>query len=151
MLYCERWIIFFLVSVLVLSIVALVLNFLHKRELIRLSKFQTYVSMGVINSSIPDLLTDVINDSFNDYKLEVLIPLNEGYINENREHEIRKDLVDKVTSRIAVPTLEKLSLFYNINNIGEIIGDKVYIAVVDYVVDHNRKIEESKPNTLGKK
>lgn len=105
--------------------------------------------MGVINSTIPELLLDVITDSFNDYKLEVLVPLNEGYINEIREHEIRKDLVDKVTSRIAVPVLEKLSLFYNINNIGEIIADKVYIIVVDYVVDHNRKLQEEHPPVPG--
>ena len=35
-------------------------------------------------------------------------------------------------------TLDKLSLFYYINSIADILADKIYICVMNYVVDHNK-------------
>ena len=80
----------------------------------------------------------------------VLAPRNEGYITEQREEEIRSDLVAKVSERISPIAMDKLSLRYNISNIDRVIGDKIYIVVTNYVVEHNDvkdKLEDvPKPN-----
>ena len=94
-----------------------------------------------IDTTIRDLLNDIVTECFDDYKIMVLYPLREGYINDERELQIRNDLVNKVTERLSPMTLDKLSLRYNLVNIGAIIADKIYIAVMNYVVDHNTQLE----------
>ena len=116
----------------------------HRKSLEELTTYQIHVAAN-IDRSIPEILNLIIQESFDDYKVKVLVPLDEGYINSSREDEIRKALVDITTSRISNAALDKLSLFYNINNIAGIIADKIYITVMQYVIDHNRMIEG--PNT----
>lgn len=93
---------------------------------------------STIDGSIPEILSLVINECFDDYKIKTLLPLEEGYINSEREAEIRQGLVAMVTSRLSTATLDKLSLYYNIKNIADIIADKIYIVVLNYIVQHNK-------------
>ena len=85
----------------------------------------------------------IIKESFDDYKVKSLLPLQEGIINSAREEEIRNTLVSIVSTRISSAALDKLSLFYNRNNIASIIADKIYITVMNYVVDHNLGLQNS--------
>ena len=73
----------------------------------------------------------------------VLIPKNELYITDEREKEIRNDLVQKVVQRLSPMALDKISLFYNVHQIDSIIADKVYITVMNYVVSHNAIVEQA--------
>lgn len=100
-------------------------------------KYQINVNAS-IDRSIPEILDLVIMDCFNDYKIKFLEPIEHGFITAEREIEIRKELVSIVTGRISEATLDKLSLFYNINSIADILADKIYICVMNYVVDHNK-------------
>lgn len=93
---------------------------------------------STIDNSIPEILSMVIRECFEDYQVKTLLPLEEGYINSDREAEIRRGLVEIVTSRLSSATIDKLSLYYNIKNIADIIADKVYITVLHYVVEHNK-------------
>jgi len=90
-----------------------------------------------IDRSIPEILNIIIQESFDDYQVKFLAPLNEGYLNEERESQIRKDLVSIVTSRLSNAAMDKLSLIYNPMNIANILADKIYIIVMKYVSDHN--------------
>lgn len=125
----------FMVSILVLCTVVIVLNNNNRKSLEKLSLYQINTS-SVIDSSIPEILNLIIQESFIDYQVKNVVA-NEGFINSERETEIRNDLVSLVTSRISNAVLDKLSLFYNIENIADIIADKIYITVMNFVANHN--------------
>ena len=131
----------FLTAAVALSISAVVLSNIHKNKLEELSLYQIHVQ-ATIDESIPEVLDLVIRESFSDYQLKSLYPLNEGYINSDREAEIRSELIALVSSRISNAALDKISLFYNITNIAGVIADKIYIAVMNYVIEHNRPFND---------
>ena len=108
----------------------------YRKEMLNVSQY-TANTQAIIDDSIPLLLNSVIDECFTDYKVLVLEPRQEGYISNEREDEIRKDLISKIVERLSPMSLDKLSLRYNINNIDRIIADKVYIVVTNYVVEHN--------------
>ena len=113
----------------------------HQKELLELGRYSTNVQ-AMIDDNIPKILEAIINDAFRDYQIMNLIPRGELYITDEREKEIRSDLIDKVVTRLSPMALDKISLFYNVHQIDAIIADKVYITVMNYVVDHNSVISE---------
>lgn len=123
-----------------LATVTIILNHKHRKEIEKISMYQTNIS-ATIDSSIPEILNIIIDESFTDYKIKSLLPLNEEYINNDREVEIRRGLVQLVTARISSAALDKLSLFYNIENIADILADKIYIVVMNYVIEHNNALQ----------
>lgn len=130
----------FIVAMIILSIVVIVTNEKHKKKIEEISLYQINTSAN-IDASIPHILEIIIEESFADYKVKSLVPLNEGFINTDREAEIRKELVNLVSSRISNAALDKLSLYYNIKNIADIMADKIYILIMNYVIEHNKGIE----------
>lgn len=118
----------------------------HQERLLELGRYSTNVQ-AVIDKNIPELLNDIIEDSFRDYEIMVLIPKNELYITDEREKEIRNDLVQKVVQRLSPMALDKISLFYNVHQIDSIIADKVYITVMNYVVSHNALVDQARYST----
>lgn len=126
----------FIAAALVLFGVVVYTNNKHRKKIEELTLYQIHTSSN-IDSSIPEILDLIIQESFTDYQVKYLAPLDEGFINEEREIEIRKDIVEMVTSRISNAALSKISLFYNINNIADILADKIYIMVMNYVTEHN--------------
>lgn len=126
----------FCIICLIIIGVAILLNRKHQKYLEELMRYQVNVTSN-IDKSIPEILDLIIQESFTDYRIKHLEPLNDGFINSEREIEIRKDLIEIVTVRISGAALDKLSLFYNINNIADILADKIYICVMNYVIDHN--------------
>lgn len=131
----------FLVTALILFGVVVYTNNKHRKRLEELTLYQIHTASN-IDQSIPEILDLIINESFADYKIKYLIPLEEGYINNEREAQIRKDLVALVTKRISSAALDKISLFYNIVNIADIIADKIYILVMNYVTEHNSQFND---------
>lgn len=111
----------------------------HRKRIEQLTEYSIHTSAN-IDMSIPEILNLIIQDSFDDYKVKTLLPLQEGYINSTREDQIRQALVEMVSGRISNAALDKLSLFYNIQNIAAIIADKIYITVMQYVIDHNASV-----------
>jgi hypothetical protein len=138
------WIALTVISVVLLAIIGMLTfvimsNWKHRKNMERLTMYQINVT-STIDSSIPEILSMVIRECFEDYQIKSLLPLEEGFINSTREAEIRRGLVEIVTSRLSSATLDKLSLYYNIKNIADIIADKVYITVLNYVIKHNDEI-----------
>lgn len=122
-------------------IIQLVLNYKYRKIMIQQSEHRLHIS-AQIDKTIPELLEYIIQESFRDYEATTLVPLNEDYINEEREKEIRAELVNIVGERISPITLEKIAIFYNEGNIAKVIADKIYITVMTYVVEHNSKWSE---------
>lgn len=111
----------------------------HKNNMENLTRYNINVAAN-IDRSIPGILEYLIQDCFNDYKIKNLEYKTDEYITPEKEDKIRKDLAGIVTGRLSSATLDKLSLFYNIDSIASILADKIYIIVMDYVVDHNSKL-----------
>ena len=122
-------------------IIQLVLNYKYRKIMIQQSEHRLHIS-AQIDKTIPELLEYIIQESFRDYEATTLVPLNEDYINEEREKEIRAELVNIVGERISPIALEKIAIFYNEDNIAKVIADKIYITVMTYVVEHNSKWSE---------
>lgn len=120
----------------VVAIYAIRTNSKDKQRLIEAST-STVNKQAVIDETIPRILDLIITECFEDYKLLVLIPKNEFHINDKREAEIRRDLAEKVETRLSPVAVDKLSLYYNINNLDKIIGEKIYISVMSYVIEVN--------------
>ena len=95
--------------------------------------------LGMPINDIPTILNMVIDECFTDYKIKFL-SLNDKPINDAEEKLIRSNLTDMVVNRMSPAILDKLSTYYNLKNIGDIIADKIYITVLQYVSDHNAKI-----------
>lgn len=139
-------------AILLIGIVAMfglfyISNKKYQKELLELGRYTTNVG-ATIDDSIPDLLEAIINDSFTDYRIMVLEPRQELYINDEREAEIRRDLTSLVVNRLSPMSLDKLHLFYNINKIDEILADKIFIAVMNYTVAHNSMIRDANPGAI---
>lgn len=133
----------FLIGILIVLILFYRMNKKHQKQLLELTRYSTNVQ-AVIDKNIVNTLNDIIDDCFKDYEIMVLIPKNELYITDEREKEIRSDLIEKIVERISPMALDKLSLFYNVHRIDSIIADKVYITVMNYVVSHNSLISSDK-------
>lgn len=148
--YDHTWIgiclLLIMVCLLLLTIIVIYniyTNNRHRKKIERLTEYNIHTSAN-IDMSIPEILNLVIQDSFTDYKVKTLLPLQEGYINSTREDQIRQALVEMVSGRISNAALDKLSLFYNIKNIAAIIADKIYITVMQYVIEHNATVTNQK-------
>lgn len=124
--------------VLAAFIIQMVLNYKYRKIMLEQTEHKLHIS-AQIDKTIPELLEYIIQESFRDYEVTTLVPLNEEYINEEREKEIRSELVNIVGERISPVALEKISIFYNEENIARVIADKIYITVMNYVVEHNSK------------
>lgn len=126
------------IGVITLSALSIINTRKNQKAAQNLLKYQIDVNSN-IDKSIPEILDLVIMECFNDYRIKFLEPVELGHINAEKEAEIRSDLVSIVTGRISEATLNKLSLFYNINSIAEVLGDKIYICVMNYVIEHNKE------------
>ena len=132
-----------LILLTIIVIYSIYTNNRHRKKIEQLTEYNIHTSAN-IDISIPEILNLIIQDSFTDYKVKTLLPLQEGYINSTREDQIRQALVEMVSGRISNAALDKLSLFYNIKNIAAIIADKIYITVMQYVIEHNATVTNQK-------
>lgn len=132
-----------MLCLIVLTIYIVHSNNKHRKRMEEITLHGIHISAN-IDQSIPGILDAIIQDCFNDYKVKMLIPLDEGVINSSREAEIRTALVSMVTTRMSPAALDKISLFYKLENIGAILGDKIYITVMNYVIDHNASVTSKK-------
>lgn len=83
------------------------------------------------------LLDIFIMDCFTAYQTIVLSPQNLKYINDDKQVEIIKQLAEIVDSRMSDTLKYKMSKYYNKEALNEVIAEKIYSAVVTYVVQFN--------------
>lgn len=136
---------FFYVSIAVFATVALI--FIHlwdknKKESNRISEYTTNINSEV-SESIPELIEGLIIDCFQDYIVLNVEYQQINYIDDTLESKITKEVGALVAQRISPALLSKISTYYSLKEIGSIISDKVYLTVLNYVLEKN-SIKEDK-------
>lgn len=79
----------------------------------------------------------IITEALDEYVLFELSPKNIYYINIKLEDEIIKHLSEEVPKRISKTLFTHLSFIYNSDYIGEYIGKRIYVTVLNYVCTFN--------------
>lgn len=136
------WISLIKVILIILTIAGLGSFFLilynrNSKEKNRIQEFSTTANLP-IDHTIGEKLDKFISDNLTEYLvLNIHIMENNQYINEELETEIRNGFTTYLSDRISPIFMQQLSLYYNIDNIHQVIGNKIYIAITNYVAAMN--------------
>ncbi len=117
----------------------------NKQALLELQRYEINVSTFPFGESMSNALENFIAECFDDYRVKYLVPSQDGnpeYVTDEKEAEIRRELVNLVTERLSPTFLERLALYYRAEHIGSIIADKIYLIVMNYAID-SRRIREA--------
>ena len=87
---------------------------------------------------VPDALDKIIQQCFDEFILMNTGYQKEHYINQTEEREIVNRMVDKVSERISDTIDTKLELYYNSASVPDIVANKIYMAVMAYVIENNK-------------
>lgn len=112
----------------------------YKNKLAALKEYEININ-ATINESIPALLDMIVEECFNEYIVLNVAYKNIDYINSEIEQEIMKGVGEMVSQRISSALLSKFSLYYNLKAISNIISGKIYLMVMDYVIETNEAKE----------
>ena len=99
-----------------------------------------------IDNTIIENLDMLIKDVIEEYVIFELKPKNIYYITNNIEAEMREYIVNEITERLPVLLMKKLEFICNSDHIGDLIGKRVYMAVMNYVLEFNVNSEERPKN-----
>ena len=88
----------------------------------------------VIDDSAIKSLDSLINEII---ELQKELKILKDSINNNMESEMREYIVNQITERIPVLLMKKLEYVCNPNYIGDLIGKRVYMSVMNYVLEFN--------------
>ena len=89
------------------------------------------------NKETLECLDGLILDIIGDYQLLNLKPKNILYINNDQEKILRDYVVKELDKRIPEILLDKLRLVCNVNYLGDFIGNRIYFAVFNFVLEYN--------------
>lgn len=132
------------ITIIVLILLNLIISIYSKINDIRIKKINNRNSMyvaninAVIDESVYKLLDTLIEECFNEYLVLNVLYNKPDYINNELENEICTNVANLVGSRISPTLIDKLSLVYNPNMIGELIAKKTYIYTLNYTVQTNQ-------------
>ena len=107
---------------------------------------QRDMEMYKIKFSEQDILSHldfIIEECLDFYIAMELTPKNLYYINNSLETEITNKLGEIIPSRISPTLYSQLSLIYDSNQIANVIGEKIYTKVLEYVIQFNVQNERN--------
>lgn len=110
-------------------------NVINSRNLM-----QRDIEMYKIKFSGQDILSHldfIITECLEYYTAIHLTPKNLYYINNQTETEMINALSEIVSARISPTLYSQLCLIYDSNQIASVIGEKIYIRVLEYVIQFN--------------
>ena len=105
------------------------------------------IEMYKMQYSEQDILShlDYIIQECLDYYIAItLAPKRLNYISNSMEKEMLDKLSETVQARISPALYTKLSLVYNSDQIGIVIGEKIYTKVLEYIIQFNVENENKK-------
>ena len=102
-----------------------------------------------IDNTAIESLDTLIQDILEEYVILQMKPKVRDiyYINNNMETEMREYIVEEVSNRIPVLLMKKLEYICNPDYLGDLIGKRVYMAVMNYVLDFNTSGNNTTSNT----
>ena len=96
-----------------------------------------------ISENYSNILDAFIMEVFNEYKI-LNLSYNTEYIAKDKEKKIVSDVTDMVTARLSSTMIKQLSVYYNPAALPDIIAQKIYLVVMQYVIENNRPKESKK-------
>lgn len=121
---------FLLACVTIVCVMRIASRFLNLKES-RLSK-----EIELTDNAL-QALDQLINSALEEYRLLTLTPKEIFYINNALETEIIKDLTDLIPGMISPLLLTKLGYMYHPNYVPSLIGTRIYLAVLNFVLEFN--------------
>lgn len=119
------------------SIILIITNYRLKKESNKIARYSININAKV-NEEIPMILENMTEECFDEYMVLNLAFKEKEYIDSDTETKIMKEVGTMVAQRLSQAALDKLSTYYNINTISEIISNKVYILVMQYAANNNQ-------------
>jgi hypothetical protein len=140
-----------IISVLALFIMVVVCNRLTKiiNSKYILQRDLEARSIKYSEDEILGHLNYIINEALNEYIIMNLKPKNVYYITNSMENEINTKLAEVIPLRISPTLYTQLQLIYDPDYIGLMIGTKIYMNVLEYVLTFN--IENGQQNNYRDK
>ena len=126
-----------LISIIAIGTSMVYVYHIHKKELEKIMNYEINIE-AKIDNEIPNILETYVVSIFTDYKLKFL-EADESliYINGEKEIQILHDIGDLCSKRLSPAMVDKLSLFWKREHIAEVISDKIYLVVMQYVASFN--------------
>ena len=93
----------------------------------------------------------IINDTLDQYVIFQLQPKNVYYINNKIEEEIINYMTDHIPDKLSNTLMQQLRLVYNEEYVAEFIASRIYMAVLNYVIEYNvnNSPEKNDKNAVG--
>lgn len=104
---------------------------------INIKKYQIDIMNTFTIEDANKILDTIIEDSLNNYMIMNGLLLKD-YINEEQENAINKDICNIVASTISGILATKLSMFYDINSLSDIISRKVFVLTTSLTIEKNK-------------
>lgn len=136
------------VAVLIIYTATLFFIYFHKsmevkEKELEVEKIKT-VSDQTIDLNDVNILDQIIQEAFAEYKIFELDHEEDLYINEERMSLILTDMLATVLNRISDNLRDKLALVYNKDYIEDIIFRKIEMVVLDYSISINGNYNDTK-------
>ena len=129
---------------LAITLIAIIVFYVSVRSITRCINNKIFSTKEISMLSIKydkDLIIShldfIINEALDNYIAMNIVPKNTYYITNQMENDITDKLVDIVSNRIPPLLYSKLSLIYDPGSIGTVIGQRIYTAVLEYVISFN--------------
>lgn len=128
----------YFVTIILLIFIVLANIFSKIDRLISLKETQITMRARLDNSALT-ALDNIINEAFEEYKILEFNVKEYQYISNAIEKEIVEYLSAEVSRRISPLLLKKLEYLYNKEYVGQLIGKRVYLIVLNFVLEYNLK------------
>ena len=138
--------------IVAISIVSLVFIFVihgFLKNLIETLKLRTYLQYDYSEEDVIKHLEFIINDLVQQYTLLQIRSDSVFYIDKNTQEKMSEYVIDNIYDRISESLLMKLSLIYNKNNLGSIIGEHIYMNINNFVLNYNLNSSNDIANLLN--
>lgn len=106
------------------------------KQLIQLKETKTIAEITIDNNAI-EILDNIIRNALDEYKIFHLNIKDLDYITSKEEAAIIEYMQKEVPTRIPMMLLKKLEFNINSEYIGTYIGTRIYMIVLDFVLDFN--------------
>lgn len=136
------------VAVLIIYTATLFFIYFHKSMEVKEKELEVEKIKTVSNQTIDlndvNILDQIIQEAFAEYKIFELDHEEDLYINEERMSLILTDVLAAVLNRISDNLRDKLALVYNKDYIEDIIFRKIEMVVLDYCISINGNYNDTK-------
>ena len=131
----------FIVVFLILSILAIrkyIKMTAETKQIIAELDVRKYVqTIDYSEEKIVAHLDYIISSTLDQYVIFNLQPKDIYYINNKVEQDILNYMSEHIPEKISDTLMQQLRLIYNENYVAEFIGNRIYMSVLNYVIDYN--------------